>query len=88
MVELGFFSKDIAQIMYAKQLAESEINIMIPEEAGVDNKITDAAAQRIKKMIEEAKLKLEYASDSQLKKVVEMEDIIKTTQDKIKKLYK
>lgn len=87
MEELACYSKEIAQIMYAKQLVATEVQIAIPEGSGIAEKKIESSNQRLKKMIDEAKLKLEYASNSQLKQVNEMEELICISNEKIKKLY-
>ena len=87
METLSYFPKETAQIMYAKQLADTDLAVTIPDEAGIDKKKAEEGNQRLKKMMEEGKLKWEYASEGQQKKVLEMEALIAESNDKIKKLY-
>lgn len=83
--ELNFFPKETAQLMYARQLADSPDPISMP---GSDNDKKKAEQhQRLNKMMEEAKLKWTYAGDSQKKNVKEMESVIQEYNDKIKALF-
>lgn len=82
---MNFFPKEIAQIMYAKQLTDTVANI--PANTGMDKKKIEEGNQRIRKMMEEGKLKWEYATEAQKKKVAEMEAAIIEINNKIKDLY-
>lgn len=87
METLSYFPKETAQLMYAKQLADTDLTVTIPEAAGIDKKKAEEGNQRLKKMMDEGKLKWEYASESQQKKVLEMEALIAENNEQIKKLY-
>jgi hypothetical protein len=84
---LSQFPKETAQIMYAKQLDGTGLTPAIHEEAGMDRKKAEEGNQRLKKMMDEGRLKWEYASESQQKKVLEMEALIAANKESIKKLY-
>ncbi len=84
---LRFFPKETAQLMYAKQLAGTDMAVAVPEQAGMDKKKAEEANQRLKKMMDEGKLKWEYASEAQQKKAAEMEAAIAASNDKIKAVY-
>lgn len=84
---LGFFPKETAQLMYAKQLAGTDMEVAVTGQPGADKKKTEEGNQRLKKMMEEGKLKWEYASEAQQKKVAEMETVIAESNDKIKAMY-
>lgn len=84
---LSFFPKETAQLMYAKQLSGTEKEVTLPEQPGMDKKKTEEGNQRLKKMMDEGKLKWEYASEAQQKKVTEMEAAIAASNDKIKAVY-
>jgi|GEM_PF-1018125 len=81
--ELKFFPKETAQLLYARQLAATGISVAPPVNApGADD-----AGQRLNRMMEEARLKWEYASEAQKKQVTEMEERIRESNDQIRKLY-
>ena len=84
---MSHFPKETAQIMYAKQLADTGITLAVPEQPGQDKKKIEENNQHLKKMMEEGKLKWEYASEAQKKKAIEMEAAIAESNDKIKKVY-
>ena len=86
--DMNFFPKETAQLMYARQLAGTEIRVGIPEEVVLDKKMkTEEGNKHLQKMMEEAKLKWDYASESQKKNVRELEAMIAESNEKIKQLY-
>jgi hypothetical protein len=86
--ELSFFPKETAQILYARQLADNPIAVTIPENVTLDKQSKTAEGnQRLKKMMEEARLKWEYASEAQKKQAAEMEALILESNEQIRKLY-
>lgn len=84
---LKHFGRDTAILLYAKQMGENNMQTMFPE--GTQHKKTNnkEAAQKLDKMMADAKLKWKYAPDNDKRKVMDMEKIMKESDEKIKAVY-
>lgn len=82
------YDKEMAMLLYAKQWSDTKMNTTFPE--GTEHKKTNnkEAAQKLEKMMEDAKLKWKYVTENDKKKVLEMEKIVLEGQEQIKALYK
>lgn len=85
--DIRLYPGEIVQMMYARQLEQLETGFALPGREDQDPKKTEEDRRRMEKMTEEGKLKWAYASESQKKKVSELEAIIDEYNQKIKKLY-
>jgi hypothetical protein len=84
---LKHFDRDTAMLMYAKQMGDGKMNTQFPE--GTQHKKTNnkEATQKLDKLMHDAHLKWKYATDTDKKRVLDMEKIIKAGDEKIKALY-
>jgi hypothetical protein len=84
---LKHFDRNTATLMYAKQMGDGKMNTQFPE--GTEHKKTNNkdATNKLDKLIQDAQLKWKYATDTDKKRVLDMEKIIKASDEKIKALY-
>jgi hypothetical protein len=84
---LKHFDRNIATLMYAKQIGNNKMNTQFPEGTEHKKMNNKEAAQKLDKMIQDAQLKWKYATDTDKKRVLDMEKIMKASDEKIKALY-
>jgi hypothetical protein len=84
---LKAFPREIALIMYMGQIIEGEVSVAIPEDTPLHKTNSQEAGRQVNKLLDEARLKWEYATEAQKKQAMEMAQIIQEGNERIRQLY-
>lgn len=85
--QLKLFPADVLQMLYVKQLEENKQTVDFINEQTTQVFKNEKDKGRIKKMMEEARLKWTFATDKQKKALEEIQKVVQQGNERIMQLY-